>query len=197
MFIVFEGIDGSGKTTLSKMLLPWLEERGHEVVWFREPSDSEWGQKIRQLANQKDSIPIQEELQYFLRDRKWDVEHNISPALQSGKTVILDRYYLSTACYQGARGLDIAAIIKENQAFAPEADYTFLVDVEIETALSRIRSNRDFEAKLFEKEEFLTKVRSNYLKAHQADESGKIILIDGNPSLTEVFDQITSKLVKT
>ena len=126
-FIVFEGIDGSGKTTLSKMLYDYLKKKDFDVVWLMEPSASKWGEKIREIARSRDNIPISEELNYFIEDRKWDVKHNINPALKKNQVVILDRYYFSTACYQGARGLDIQKILKLNQGFAPEPDLTSLL----------------------------------------------------------------------
>ncbi len=186
LLIVFEGIDGSGKTTLSKMFYSYLLDKGQAVTWFREPSDSPWGQKIRELANHKDSIPIEEELEYFIKDREWNVSHNILPNLENKKTVILDRYYFSTACYQGARGFDMGKIIEQNKQFAPPPDIVFLIDVDVETALDRIQRNRDQEAKLFEKREFLQKVRDNYLKLKEPN----IQVIDGTLPVDQVFAAI-------
>lgn len=185
-FIVFEGIDGSGKTTISKMLLSHLKERGEDVVWMREPSDSVWGQKIRELAEHKDAIPIEDELNYFINDRKLNVKENILPALESGKRVILDRYFFSTACYQGARGLDMDEILKINRSFAPEPDITFLIDVDVDTALSRISRGRKTTVKLFEKKEFLQKVRENYLNLQEKN----IVVVDGTPSEKVVFQLV-------
>jgi dTMP kinase len=191
LLIVFEGIDGSGKTSLSRMLFSYLQEKGCNVVWFREPGDSQWGRKIRELANLKDSIPIDEELEYFIKDRQWNVRNNISPNLKQDKTVILDRYYFSTACYQGARGLDMEEIIKKNTTFAPVPDITFIIDVDVDTALKRIKLNREQEVKLFEKKDFLRKVRENYLKLRG---HLNIHVIDGSPDLPTVFDQIKNKI---
>jgi dTMP kinase len=190
LLILFEGIDGSGKTSLSEMLLAHLKGKGFAAVWFREPAGSKWGKKIRELANLKDSIPIEEELEYFIKDRQWNVKNNILPNLQENKIVILDRYYYSTACYQGARGLDVAEIIKKNTAFAPEPDITLIVDVDVDTALQRIKRNREQEAKLFEKRDFLQKVRDNYLKLQGAN----IHIIDGTPPLQVVFEQVRSTI---
>ena len=100
LFLVFEGIDGSGKTTLSKMTHTHLKDLGRPVIWLREPSDSPWGKKIRELAGTRSRIPIEEELSYFQRDRRWNVTHNILPALKRGDSIVLDRYFYSTACYQ-------------------------------------------------------------------------------------------------
>jgi dTMP kinase len=188
LLIAFEGIDGSGKTTVSRRLWTHLNETGNETVWLREPGDSKWGKKIRELANLKESIPIEEELKYFIEDRKINVKENIIPALEQGKSVIVDRYYLSSACYQGARnGFDMFDIIERNLEFAPVPDITFIVDVDVDTALTRIRSSRETEAKLFEKREFLQKVRENYLKLK---DDGKVRIIDGTDDPDTVFNRI-------
>lgn len=184
--IVFEGIDGSGKTSLSRMFYAHLLENGVAAVWLREPTDSPLGEKIRRIARDNESISIQEELEYFLEDRRWDVENNILPALRSGKTVVLDRYYYSNACYQGARGLDTEAILRMNRQFAPEADLVFIIDVDVDRALARISSTRQEVAKLFEKKDFLKKVRSHYLKLTGAN----LVRIDGNPDLKSVMADV-------
>ncbi len=188
--IVFEGIDGSGKTTLSRLLLSYLQEKKLEVVWLREPGNSKWGREIRELANVRENIPIEKELEYFIKDRKWNVEKNILPALKENKIVILDRYYFSTACYQGARGLDIEEIIERNLEFAPVPDMTFIIDVDVDTALKRIRGNRHRQVRLFEKRDFLKKVRQNYLKLR----NDHIYIIDGQPPLDDVFEEIKRKM---
>jgi len=189
---VFEGIDGSGKTTISKMVASHLTGQGREVVWLREPSASAWGKKIRDLANLKESIPISEELEYFIQDRKWDVKTNIEPALLKAKTVILDRYFYSTACYQGARGFDAGEILSLNREFAPEPDMVFIIDVDVNTALERIRKNRDVEVKLFEKREFLTKVRRNYLTL----KGEHVHIINGCQPIQAVFRDVINILLK-
>lgn len=187
--ILFEGIDGSGKTTMSKRLYNFLSDRGIDSVWLREPTnDTEWGRKIRELAATEESIPVEEELNYFVMDRKYDVENNIIPALNSGKNVILDRYFYSNACYQGARDLDIDEILRINREFSPEPDLAILVDVTVETALDRISRNRTEEALLFEQEDYLKKVRKNY---HSIDICN-LVKVDGNGSEEEVFNSILS-----
>lgn len=191
--IVFEGIDGSGKTTISRLFFKYLKENGTDSSWFREPSDSKWGKKIRELADQKDSIPIEDEFRYFLKDREWDVKNNIKPALERGEIVILDRYYFSSACYQGARGLNVNKIIDENRKFSPEPDLLFLIDVDIPTAMERIKRSRVTEAKLFEKEPFLVKVRKNYLEL-QYD---FIRIIDGSGNIEKVITEVISVFERT
>lgn len=190
LLIVFEGIDGSGKTSLSRMLLDDWQKKGLSVVLLREPSASPWGQKIRAIAQALDRIPIQEELAYFLEDRRWNVENCILPALANNRHVILDRYYYSTACYQGARGLDMAEIIRVNEAFAPRPDAVFIVDVDVDIALQRIRQNRETTVKLFEKREFLQPVRENYLKL----KGEHIHVLDGSLPLALVFERLLEKI---
>src|SRR4030042_6064388 len=96
--IVFEGIDGSGKTSLSRLFLEYLAKKNIPAVWLREPSDSVLGDKIRRVAQDNEQISPQQELDYFIQDRRWDVENNILPALHAKKTVVLDRYFYSNAC---------------------------------------------------------------------------------------------------
>jgi dTMP kinase len=190
--IVFEGIDGSGKTSLSRMFHDHLLASGIAAAWLREPTDSPLGDRIRRTAQENDAISIQEELELFLADRRWDVENNILPALCSGTTVVMDRYYYSNACYQGARGLDPEAILRANREFAPEPDLVFIIDVDVERALERIGRSRAAVARLFEKKDFLRKVRANYL----ALRGPNLTLIDGNPDLERVFAAVLRRYAR-
>lgn len=136
--IVFEGIDGCGKTTQANLLYHAMSERGLSVMITREPSHSPYGQCIRTLASQGIRPDPQEELALFQADRKDHVARKINPALDSGRSVILDRYYFSTLAYQGARGLDVRAIQSDNELFAPRPDIVFLLDIPISLAVERI-----------------------------------------------------------
>lgn len=188
--IVFEGIDGSGKTTLSHRFVQWLRNRGERTVWLREPSDSPAGRRIRELASSHETIDTREELDHFLEDRRWNVERNIRPALDSGSTVVMDRYFYSNACYQGARGMDVGAILEVNRVFAPEADIVFLIDSDVDAALSRIRRDKRNPAVLFEKKEFLETVRRNYLDLSR--QVPGLVVIPGDDHLDIVFARITA-----
>lgn len=184
--IVFEGIDGSGKTSLSRMFHERLLAGGTHATWLREPTDSPLGRRIRRLAQDKDAISITEELELFIADRRWDVATNILPALRSETTVVMDRYYYSNACYQGARGLDMESILRANRGFAPEPGIVFIIDVEVERALARINLSREGVARLFEKKDFLEKVRANYLELRGPN----LVRIDGNPALDRVMGDV-------
>jgi dTMP kinase len=189
MLIVFEGIDGSGKTSLSRLFVDYLTAKGIASVWLREPTDSPLGDNIRRVAQENENISLQQELDYFIQDRRWDVENNILPALRAKKTVVLDRYFYSNACYQGARGLDMNAIIDLNLAFAPLPDLTFIIDVDVDRALTRIQNSRPGLAQLFEKRDFLLKVRANYNRL----DGKRLVHIDGNRDLETVLAAVVAR----
>ena len=143
VFIVFEGLDGAGKTTQVKLLCDRLQQAGYEVVSLKEPTDGAWGQKIRQMARAgRHDVAPETELTWFLEDRRQDVQQNIRPALARGQIVVLDRYYFSTMAYQGARGFDPADIQQCNEAFAPPPDLLFLLEIPPERGLARLQQAR-------------------------------------------------------
>ena len=143
VFIVFEGLDGAGKTTQVQLLCERLQQAGYEVIRLREPTDGPWGQKIRQMAQAaQHELTPETELSWFLEDRRQDVEQNIRPALARGQIVVLDRYYFSTMAYQGARGFDPQEIQRCNEAFAPPPDLLFLLDIPPEQGLARLQRDR-------------------------------------------------------
>lgn len=178
MFIVIEGIDGTGKSTQAKLLGSWFEARGREVVLSREPTDGPWGRKLRESATTGRLRPA-EELDLFLRDRRQHVDELIRPSLAAGKVVILDRYYFSTMAYQGARGFDSEEIRSRNEAFAPVPDHLFILDLGVDAALARIGSRGD-RANQFEQRESLEACRKIFLGlrdepfAHLIDCNGPI-----------------------
>lgn len=140
LLIVFEGVDGAGKTTQVRLLDERLRREGYDVVCLKEPTEGTWGQKLRQLAQHgRQEVAPATELEWFLEDRREDVEHNIQPALGRGQIVVLDRYYFSTMAYQGALQLDPEAIRVRNEAFAPPPDLLFLLDVPAAQGLQRVR----------------------------------------------------------
>ncbi|MDP2105347.1 MAG: dTMP kinase, partial [Desulfobulbaceae bacterium] len=158
ILIAFEGIDGTGKSTQISLLADWLRQQGYDVVVTREPTNGVYGQRIRRLYQARDSVSRQEELDLFLADRQEHVEQLIAPALAEGKIVLTDRYYYSTAAYQGVHGFDPAAIIRQNEAFAPVPDLVILINIRPEDAVMRIERYRQEELNHFEQEEGLRQV---------------------------------------
>jgi dTMP kinase len=159
LFIVLEGIDGTGKSTQAALLAERLRARGVETSVFREPTGGVWGRKIRAKARKAGSLTPAQELDLFIRDRRENVALNIAPALARGEAVVLDRYYFSTIAYQGARGLDPKRIRRLNEAFAPKPDLVFILDLDPARGLARIRG-RGARDELFEREDYLRRVRA-------------------------------------
>jgi dTMP kinase len=158
--IVFEGIDGTGKSTQCKEMEVYLNKIGIPVSRFREPTDGIWGKKIRKiLTDGRGDVTREEELSWFIEDRREDVKNNIIPSLSANKVVLLDRYYYSTAAYQGALGLDPESILRENENFAPIPDRAYIFTVPAEECLARIESSRESRSS-FEKLEYLKQVQN-------------------------------------
>ena len=160
ILIAFEGIDGTGKSTQCRMLGEFLSGKGISNISFAEPTIGEWGLKIRRLLSQwRYGVSPEEELEWFLNDRKEDVELNINPALKAGKVVLMDRYYYSTAAYQGALGFDPQKIRKDNEKFAPLPDRVLIFHNSPEKSLQRIEFSREKKS-AFEKRDYLIDVQN-------------------------------------
>lgn len=178
LFIVIEGIDGTGKSTQAKMLKQALEKAGQTVILDREPSDGPYGKILRDSATTGRLSP-QEELDLFHKDRKHHLDELILPALERGETVILDRYYFSTMAYQGQRGFNQEEIRQTNLSFAPNPDLLFILDLPVDQARERIGVRGDTTNE-FETSEALQYCRDTFLSvsdeefAHIIDSSQTI-----------------------
>lgn len=189
-FIVFEGIDGTGKSTQTRALADYLRSLHQDVVLSREPTDGPWGKKLRESA-QTGRLPAEQELEFFLKDRRQHLDELILPSLAAGKTVILDRYYFSTMAYQGARGLDPAEIRRLNEEFAPPPDLLLILDLDVDTALQRIGSRGDT-ANEFEQRASLEYCRKIFLSLRQEPYAR---VIDANAHMDEVAASIRRVLM--
>ena len=168
MFITFEGPEGCGKSTHSKLLKNYLEEKGWTVIQSREPGGTELGQKIRSLLLEKNG-PIDQlaEASLFFADRAQHVSTVVKPALNDKKAVICDRYIDSTVAYQiGGRGLpeDLIRFMNMETTQGAIPDLTFLLDIPPEVGLERAKSKGA--ADRFEREgmDFHRRVRAKYLE---------------------------------
>ena len=163
IFIVFEGIDGSGKSLQTKKTISWLKERGVEVIGLVEPTHGKWGTQLREvLSGGAPAITPEEELDLFMRDRRDNIMNNIIPAVESGTIVVQDRYYYSTLAYQGARGIDVEEIREKHRTFIIEPDLVFILDLPPEEGLRRIKDKRGSELSIFEKQSYLAVVKRIY-----------------------------------
>jgi len=189
--VAIEGIDGSGKTTQAQMLYSYLRTREIQAILSKEPTESIYGQKIKELAQGKrESTDPYEEYQLFVKDRKLHVEKVIKPALDQKKIVILDRYYFSTMAYQGAIGLDPLAIRTENEKFSPIPEIVFLITIPPTIGIGRIRNGRKEIPNAFEREESLKKVADIF----NSIISPKFKHIEGTAPIDQIHKRITTQV---
>ena len=187
LLIVFEGIDGTGKSTQISLLESFLKNKGFRVTTTREPTQGRFGQRIRELYQNRQAVTLEQELELFLSDRREHVETLIIPSLKKGRIVLCDRYYLSTAAYQGAAGLDPLMIVEQNR-FAPAPDLAFIFEIDAEESIHRITISRGDHLNDFEQLESLKKVDKIFRDLHFP----YIRRIDG----AQTIDQVSSLVRK-
>jgi len=156
--IAFEGLDGCGKTTQVERLAARLRLAGSDPLLTREPSDGPWGRRIRAMARGGELLAVEEELHWFVEDRREHVATLVAPALAEGRLVVTDRYFLSTVAYQGARGLEWRQLLARSEAEFPLPDLVVLLDIGPELALERVRTRAPGLETLFERRERLARV---------------------------------------
>lgn len=183
--IAVEGIDGAGKSTQTAWLAEALRSAGREVVVTREPTDGPFGREIRRLAAAGERLPAEAELELFLRDRDEHVRTVIGPALAAGRTVVTDRYFLSTAAYQGARTGDPEAVLRRCEARFPAPDLAVLLVVDPELGLARV-GRRGESLQAFEDRESLEAVA----RAFAALDRPWIVRVDATGSPGEVHHRV-------
>lgn len=190
-FLVFEGIEGSGKTLQLKLLANHLKKRGVEPLVTREPGGTRLGEGIRRLLLKDGDPSPQSELFLYLADRAQHVKEVIHPALKEGRIVLCDRYYPSTLAYQGyARGLDLDFLEEANSVATGglKPHMVVLLDLPVEVALKRIRK-RALDRIEQEALDFHERVREGFL-AQAQKEPGLFHIIDGTKRPEEVFREI-------
>ncbi len=196
MFITFEGLDFSGKSTQIKLISEYLQKQNKNVKVFREPGGTFVSEKIREILLTKDEIHMSDaaELLLFSAARSQLVREVIIPALEENCYVISDRFHDSTIAYQGyGRGLDLDFVIKL-QNFAINntlPDVTFFIDIPQEERLKRKHSN---ELDRIERSngDFYNKVRDGYLKLCKSEE--RYFKIDGTKTIEEIHKMVVKKI---
>jgi dTMP kinase len=161
LLVVFEGIDGAGKSTQIERLVALARERGHECVASREPTYGPYGRQLRESAR-SGRLAVEDEHRLLLLDRRQHVDELIAPALGRGAVVVLDRYYFSSVAYQSGGALSAEQILADNRAFAPTPDLLLLLDLPVEIGLARIGA-RDAKPDAFESLATLTRCREVFL----------------------------------
>lgn len=202
MFITFEGPEGSGKTTVSNIIIKRLEEHGYNVVHTREPGGTPISENIRSIILDKKNtnLDARTEALLYAASRRQHLVEKVWPALKEGKIVICDRYLDSSLAYQGgARELGIDNILNINM-FATEGtfpDLTLLFDLDPQIGLERItaNANREINRLDLEKLEFHQKVRNSFLKlAKQYKE--RYAIIDASKYLENVVEDVWNVIKK-
>ena len=158
ILIVFEGLDGCGKSTQLRRAAEALTVRGQDIVVTREPTDGPWGRRIREMARSGEVVAPETELEWFFEDRREHMREVVAPALAAGQIVLSDRSYISTVAYQGARGLDPAKILVESEAEFARPDLILLFELSAKEGLARVHERGGDGEPVFENLEFLERV---------------------------------------
>ena len=200
IFIVLDGVDGSGKGEMLLRLHKWLFslDKKYRILTTREPTYGTYGKLVREiLKNDKDPIKNKERcLDLFIKDRKQHIENTISPFLaaadgDSVNIVICDRYYYSTIAFQHTQGIDLQKVIDLNKDLL-KPDIAFILDVPVETALERM-GIRGKDREKFEDKKFMEKLRENYLELKDKLKDN-ITIIDANKTKDQVFEAIKKEV---
>lgn len=193
-FIAFEGIDGSGKSTQSALLIQKLRQEGIPCYATMEPTDAPIGSLIRQVMTGRIKTDNKAVAALFAADR---LDHllnevdGIVSKIESGVTVVTDRYYFSSYAYNSVH-MPMEWVIKANEQSSAilRPSVTVYIDIDPDTALDRIAKNR-FRQELFEKKSMLVKVRDNYMKAFKLlEKEEKVVIVDGNRPQEEIAEAV-------
>lgn len=201
MFITFEGIDYSGKTTQAKLLVDFLTNRGNKVVFLREPGGTAISEKIREILLDKRNLEMSNRAELFLFSaaRTQLVSQVIIPALKNGNIVVCDRYDDSTTAYQGyGRQLDLDQI-KTINAMATAGtvpDITVLVDIEPDEITRRQKATGISSDRMESSgKEFYERVRSGFL-AIAKTEPNRFFVVNGMRTIEEIQTEIRTMVVQ-
>ncbi|WP_341234677.1 dTMP kinase [uncultured Sulfitobacter sp.] len=200
VFISFEGIDGSGKSTQTKLLKQALEDAGHDVILTREPGGSPGAEEIRALVLQgdPDRWSAHTEILLFTAARRDHLERTIQPALDAGKVVICDRFADSTRMYQGLSRGDLRATVDQlhDLMIGIEPDLTLLIDMDPAEGLSRALSRNTVEERFEDFGESLqAAMRKGFLSLAQ-EFSDRFVVIDGAQPVLSVAQDILAATQK-
>lgn len=187
-FICVEGLDASGKTTQTKLLVRNLRKEGFNAVYTTEPSEGHVGRLIRRhLLAGENRLSVVLEALLFAADRIDHLEREVLPAMKERKIVVSDRYFYSSLAYQGAAGLDLIWIEQINM-WAMKPDFTIFIDIPPEVVLKRLKRKKSVMETLQNQQ----RVRDIYLKLVKGH---NLCLIDGNRPKAKVAQEILKEVL--
>lgn len=205
MFISFEGIEGSGKTSQLKHIAAILARKGHDCVLTREPGGTRIGDQIRAILLRPDNqeMDAKAELLLYMAARAQHLQQVVLPGLAQGKVVLCDRYFDASVVYQGAaRGIEMELVKRLHRIVLGDVkpEVTFLLDLPPEAGLERAwkqlhSGSRTNAESRFENETlaFHQRVRSGYLELARRD-PGRFVIIDASGEEIQVRQEIVAKL---
>lgn len=199
LFIVFEGIDACGKSTMLTRSAKYLFKnfkKCDSIFVTREPTNSSTGQAIRKMLKTHSSplTSSKELLRLYLEDRKDHLDNFIKPLYNKQAIILCDRYKYSTIAYQHTQGIPLNKVIELHKNMLVP-DLVLIFDVSPKESLNRIAASREAVEK-FEKESFLEELRENYLKLKELLPKENIKIIKANKSKKEVFSEVKFELNK-
>lgn len=196
MFITFEGIDGSGKSTQARLLADHLRAAGRDVVLTREPGGSPGAEEIRRLVleGEPDRWSAETEILLFTAARRDHLERVIEPALKVGAVVISDRFADSTRMYQGLSRGDLRGVVNKLHALMikREPDLTFIIDMDPEIGLARAKGRKGHEERFEDFGEGLQQQMRQGFLALAAEFPDRCRVVDGNRPASDVAAEVAS-----
>ncbi len=197
LFIAFEGGEGSGKSTQTKLLKHWLEEQGHSVVLSREPGGTALGKELRNilLSHSTGEISPRSEALLYAADRANHVFEVIRPALEAGEIVISDRYWDSSIAYQGAGRVLEPGEVARISRWATESLFptlTIVLDVSADVGLGRLKKKDRLEAQPLA---FHERIRQEYLQLAVLDPE-RYLVVDGHMGVDDIYSAIITRVAE-
>ena len=195
-FIVFEGMDGTGKSTISKRINEWLTSIGKQVVLTKEPGGSTIGNKCREIILYNTSINKLTDILLFLASRNEHIYRVLKPGVEEGKIILCDRYVYSSFVYQGFMNNNFKQVYKLHKDLKVlfEPDLLLIFKANPDVTIKRLSNGDKFE---MHDRSYFEKIQNYYLTEipKLASEKCKVEIIDANLSIDDIFENVKKSIV--